>query len=76
MKFEDLAEEQSKLVVDAYSYALTNKLDIRNQDDVLKMLAVLDPENTRNMKLENFMLALDMFDDMTKAELTKKRNPQ
>ncbi len=74
MKPNDPLEEPAKLVVDAYNYALSNKLDISDKADVEKLLQVLDPEHASDMDLEDFMMMLDTLDKLTRNRIAKKEN--
>ncbi len=66
----------AKLVVDAYSYALSNKLDIRNKTDVEKILQALDPERANDMSLDDFMVMLDTLDKLTKNRIAEKEKDE
>ncbi len=72
MDIKDPMEKQAQLVIDAYSYALEHNLNIKSQNDVLKILKALDPEHSSETDVLAFMPLLGAFDSMTKAELAKR----
>ena len=70
---KDPVVEKSELVIDALKYAQDHNLDINNQDDVAKILEVLDPEHTEDIDefmelLKNAEVAMDI--------LAKKKDPE
>ncbi len=72
MKLNDLAQEKSKLVVEAYTYALEHKLNIKSQIDVTTILKAVDPDHANPGEVIKFMQMLEAFDEMTKDELAKR----
>lgn len=69
MDTNDPAVEKSELVVDALAYANTNNLDIKNKEDVTKILQVLDPEHSSEEDVEKFMGLLQGADDLIQADV-------
>lgn len=74
MNTNDPAVEKSKLVVDALAYANTNNLDIKNKEDVAKILQTLDPEHTSEEDVEEFMKLLQGADDLMQADVEHRKS--
>lgn len=74
MNTNDPAIEKSELVVDALSYAHTNNLDIKNKEDVTKILQALNPEHSSEGDAEEFMRLLQGADDLIKADVEHRKN--
>lgn len=72
----DPVEEKTKLVIDAYRYAIDHNLDITNKEDVTTILKALDPEHSSENEVETFMPMLKAFDKMTKDEVAKREKPE
>lgn len=72
MKANKKAEAASKIVINAYIYALEHKLDIKSCDDVTTILKVLDPDHAGKREVEAFIPVLGLFAKMTRAELAKR----
>ncbi len=69
MNTNDPAVEKTELVVDALAYANTNNLDIKNKEDVGKILQALDPEHSSQEDVEEFMKLLQGADDLIQADV-------
>lgn len=70
----DTVVNKSELVIDALQYAHDHKLDINNEDDVRKILDVLDPDHKED--LDEFMELLktsDVFMGMKAREKESKK---
>ncbi len=72
MDTNDPAVKMSELVVDALAYAHTNNLDIKNKEDVTKILQALDPEHTSEEDVEKFMALLQGADDLMQADVERR----
>ena len=55
----------------AYSYAVTHKLDITSQDDVLKVLQVVDPINASKDQAELYSKIMQLFRDRFRKSVEK-----
>lgn len=55
----------------AYSYAVTHKLDITSQDDVLKVLQVVDPISASKDQAELYSKMMQLFRDRFKRTAKK-----
>lgn len=73
MDTKDPVEEHAKLILDAYSYALEHKLDIRNKQDVVKILEVVNPGNSSEEFAESLIPVLQIADNMVKTDLEKRK---
>jgi len=66
------AEEMSKLVLDVYSYALSNNIDITNQEEITKIVAILRPETSSEVNIDVLIQGLVALDRMTKDRVAKE----
>lgn len=73
MDTKDPVEEHAKLILDAYSYALEHKLDIRNKQVIVKILKAVNPGNSSEDFAESLIPVLHMTDHMIKTDLEKRR---
>lgn len=55
-----------------YSYAITNKLDIRSEDTVLSILKVIDPKNASQESAKAYSKMLELFGMKFRKSLAKK----
>lgn len=55
----------------AYSYAVVNKLNIKSNEDVLKILQVIDPENANLEQAEMYSKMLQLFREKFRATIKK-----
>lgn len=55
-----------------YSFAVVNKLNIKSQEDVLKILQVLDPENANVTSAKLFTKMLQLFALRFRKTIEKK----
>lgn len=69
MDTNDPAVEKSELVVDALAYAHTNNLNIRNKEDVTKVLKTLSPDHSSEEEVEELMRLLQGADDLIQADV-------
>ncbi len=74
MDIKDPVEEHAKLILDAYSYALENNLDITNKQDVVKILEAVNPGNSSEEFAESLIPVLQMTDHMIKTDLEKRKS--
>jgi hypothetical protein len=73
---KDPITQKSELVIDALQYAHDHELDIQNEADVCKILAVLDPNHTQDVtEFVELLKTSDVFMDM-KAKEIKTKEPQ
>ena len=73
---KDPATQKFELMIDALRYALDHGLDVQNEADIHKILAVLDPKH--NQDVDEFIELLktsDIFMGM-KAKEKKSKEPQ
>ena len=73
MEFKDPVEEQAKLVLDAYDYAITHKLNIKSKEDVAKILKDIDPEHASDAAVETLMPMLQVTDTLIKTDLAGRK---
>lgn len=66
------AEKMANLVLDVYRYALDNKMDITNREDILKILETLKLD-ADEIDVDTLIEGLVTFDKMTKAEVAKRK---
>lgn len=66
------AEKMANIVLDVYRYALDNKMDITNREDILKILKTLKL-NADDIDVDILIEGLVAFDKMTKAEVAKRK---
>lgn len=71
MDTKDQVSKEAAFVIDAYRYALDNNLDIKNKEDVEKIVKALRPEESSQKDIELLMPMLEIFDRITKAELAR-----
>ena len=71
---KDPVTQKSELVIDALQYAYDHELDVQNEADVCKILAVLDPNHTQDVaEFIELLKTSDVFMNMTaKAKEPKK----
>ena len=55
----------------AYSYAIIHKLDITSQDDVLKVLQAVDPDNANKVQADLYSKIMQLFRDRFKKTAEK-----
>jgi len=73
---KDPVTQKSELVIDALQYAHDHELDIQNEADVCKILAVLDLNHTQDVaEFIELLKTSDVFMDM-KAKEIKTKEPQ
>lgn len=72
MNTNDIAENEAKLVLDIYEYALTHNLDIENRGDVEKILEALNLANVADERIERLMKALQITAARVKEDLSKR----
>ena len=73
---KDPVTQKSELVIDALQYAHDHGLDVQNEADVRKILAVLDPNHTQDVtEFIELLKTSDVFMDM-KAKEIKSKEPQ
>lgn len=66
----DTVTKKSELVIDALQYAHDHNLDINNNDDVKKILEVLDPEHKENVtEFAELLATSDTFMGMKARDL-------
>jgi len=73
MDIKDPVEEHAKLILDAYSYALEHKLNIKSKTDVVTILKVVNPEHSSEENAEDLMPVLQIADDMIKTDFAKRK---
>lgn len=76
MDMKDKAVEKTELVINALEYAHEHKLDISNKDSVRKILEVLDPTQSTEEDVEEFIKLLqdtDTFMEMTASRKNAKK---
>lgn len=73
---KDPVEEKSELIIDILRYAHENKLDIRNRNDVIAILEVLNPSHSEDVDdCMELLKSADAFMEMnTKEKETNKTN--
>lgn len=71
---KDPVIQKSEFVIDALQYAHNHGLDVQNEADICKILAVLDPNHTQDVaEFIELLKTSDVFMDMTaKAKESKK----
>lgn len=73
---KDPVTQKSELIIDALQYAHDHGLDVQNEADVCKILAVLDPNHTQDTaEFVELLKTSDVFMDM-KAKEKKTKKPQ
>jgi hypothetical protein len=73
---KDPVTQKSELVIDALQDAHDHELDIQNEADVCKILAVLDLNHTQDVaEFIELLKTSDVFMDM-KAKEIKTKEPQ
>lgn len=73
MDTKDPIEEHAKLILDAYSYALEHKLDIKSKTDVVTILKAVNPEHSSEENAEDLIPVLQIADEMVKSDLAKRK---
>lgn len=59
-----------------YSYAIVNKLDIKSEDDVLKILLATDPENANTEQAKIYSKMLQLFADRFRSTIKESLEEQ
>jgi hypothetical protein len=73
---KDPVTQKSEFMIDALQYAHDHGLDVQNEADVRKILAVLDPNHTQDVvEFIELLKTSDVFMDM-KAKEIKSKEPQ
>ncbi len=73
MTKKDPAEEDAKLIIDMYNYALTNNLDISNENEVRSILKALGHENVPDNHLKQLMMALAVTAHRIRTDVSKRK---
>jgi len=60
--------ENAELIKDGYTLSMGNKYDITSEEDVLKLLRNLDPENATEVNAKVFSAALKLFSSQVKEK--------
>jgi len=59
---KDWLKKNGRKVMDAYSIAVANKIDLSSVKDVVKILRVVDPENANESYAKEFSKMLQLFE--------------
>ncbi len=73
MNPNDTAENEAKLVLDIYEYALTHSLDVENRSDVEKILEALNQMNVSDEQIGRLMKALQITAARVKEDLSNRK---
>lgn len=74
MDINDQTVEKTELVIKALDYAHTNNLDIKNKEDVKKIIETLDSEHSSDEGIEEFMKLLQGADTLIQTDVTRRRS--
>lgn len=61
--------EESKLVLSIYQYARKNNLDIKDRNNIVKILKTIDPDNFSEERVDAIMIALQFTTTKIKRDL-------
>lgn len=73
MNPNDTAENEAKLVLDIYEYALTHGLDVENRSDVEKILEALNQMSVSDEQIERLIKALQITATRVKEDLSNRK---
>lgn len=74
MDTKDPAVEKTELVIKALDYAHSHNLDIRNKEDVAKIIKAIDPEHSSQQNLEDFMKLLHAANTLIEKDVKRRGN--
>lgn len=66
-------EEEAKLILDMYEYALANNLNVENRNDVIKILEALDQTNISDDHLEQLVKAIQITAKRIQSDLDSRK---
>ena len=73
MDNNDQVIKKTELVIDALSYAHKNGLDISNEADVAEIIKAVDPENTDQTDVLEFMSLLQVTNNLMQADAERRK---
>ncbi len=74
MNTKDPAIEKTEQVINALSYAHEHNLNIRNKDDVKKILKVINFEHSGEEDAEEFMKLLQAANSLIEKDVERRNN--
>ena len=73
MNADSPAEEEAKLVMDIYDYALTHSMNVESRDDVTKILQALNQENMSDERVDRLMTMLQITAKRIQSDLDRRK---
>lgn len=73
MTTNDTTQEEAKLVMDIYDYALTHGLDVKNREDVFSIMKSLNQEDVGDEHIDRLMQALEITANRIQTDVTNRK---
>ena len=73
---DEAAQKMMDLVMNVYSYANENNLDITSKEDISKALTALKPEEAETVNIDILIEGLVAFDKKGKDAAAKSQKPE
>ncbi len=67
------AEDEAKLVLDIYEYAVEQHLDIENKNDVMDIMKALNQEDLSDDHIERLMTALQITAKRIQTDIANRK---
>ncbi len=64
--------KESKIVMEAYQYSRKNNLDIKNREDVVKILKAIDADDFSEERVDTLMIALQIIASKIRKDLERR----